>query len=314
MAEIKKLVQNINKVSKAESLKEDYSGPILFEGNLVGDILFSNLFSFGFSLNAWRNDLVLENSNKVYFAEISNKLQFKIGEQIFPKHITIISYSKRKEYKGHKLLGSYNIDAEGVIPADSLIMVKNGILKNLYSSRLPTNISEKSSGRRRYSFNRNQIGVRSGPGTLHFKSSAATSIDELKSRLIRMAKDQGFKYAYILRSIPSKIANLSANCYQVDVETGKEILVDDIALRYKLKRQVLKNLVGVSDSTFIYNSLWNNDRKNMGQNSVAETGLLVSLIIPSAILVDNAEIRTQTSNKNLNLKQEEISNPLERSY
>jgi len=311
--EINKLVENIKESSKAESFKEDYLGPVLIEGKIVGDVLTSSLFSYDYSFNARRNDLVVEDFNKVYFEDIPNKLQFKIGEKILPDHISIVSYPRLNEYLGVKLLGSFDIDSEGVIPSDSLVLVENGILKNLFSSRIPTNVSDKSTGYRRFMFNNNQIGVRSGPGILHFKSDVVSKREVLKSELIRMAKEQGFEYAYILRSILGSVANLPGNCYRVNVETGEEVLVNDATFRYKIKPQELKNLTAVSDSTLVYNSFWTGKRYQLDQLSTTEAGLPVSLIIPSAILVENAEIRTRKSNKNLNAMLEEISNPLERT-
>ena len=312
IAEIDKLAQQLKLFADAENLNEEYSGPVLFEGNIVGDVFMANLFSFDFSLNARRRNLVVENYNKFYFEENGNKLQTKIGEQIFPDHLSITSYSTLEEFEGVKLMGAYTIDSEGVMPSDSMIMVEDGILKNLYSSRIPTTVSEQSTGSRRFTFNNNKIGFRRAPGSLYIRSNKGSSSEQLKSKLLVLAKEKGFEYAYIVRSIPTSIANLPANCYRVNVETGEETLINGAVLRYKLKAQVLKTLSGVSNTSIVYNTLFSGTRYQLNSINASASGLPLSLIIPSAILVDNADIRTRTQNKNLNSDLEVISNPLER--
>ncbi len=54
-------------MKRGQNWKKNYSGPVMVEGNVVGEVFLSSLFTSNFSLRAWRNDLVFEDYNKVYF-------------------------------------------------------------------------------------------------------------------------------------------------------------------------------------------------------------------------------------------------------
>lgn len=310
--EIEKIVDHLNKLEKAQNIEENYTGPVLFEGEIVGKVLLSSLFAFDFSLTARRNNLVFENYNKVYFDENTNNLQSKIDEKILPDHVSIVSYPHLKEYMGKPLIGYFDIDSEGVIPEDSLIIVKNGVLKQLFADRIPTTANKVSNGYRRFSFNYNGIRVRTAPGTLQINTVLGEDTKLLKNKLLQIAKEKGYKYAYILRSIPSSVASMPVCCFQINVEDGTEVLIKDVSLIYALKPHVLKNIRGLSDSTLLYNGLWGQAFYHLDNQYKSNEGLPISLIFPSAMLVDEAEINTIQRNKNLNTIFEEISNPLKR--
>ena len=309
--EVLKLAANITAYEEGAKLEEDYSGPVMVEGNVVGEVFLSSLFTSNFSLRAWRNDLVFEDYNKVYFEEISNKLQFKIGEKVMGDAFDIIAYPRLK-YNGKDLIGGVFVDSEAVVPSDSLILVKDGVLKNLISDRVPTNVTKTSSGYRQFTFNGNGISVRRAPSVLKIDFKKGQDAKQLKQKLLDMAKDKGYKYAYIIRSIPSEIATMPAFCYRVDVNTGEEEIVKEAYFNYTVDDVDLGKLNLVSDQKMVYSFLWGTQRFALNRINESEKGLPLSLIFPSAILLESADIKTRSKNKNIDIVTDEISNPLKR--
>lgn len=45
--------------------------------------------------------------------------------------MSIKNYSSLDKYNGVPLLGAYNIDAEGIVPAKEMTLVENGIFKSM---------------------------------------------------------------------------------------------------------------------------------------------------------------------------------------
>lgn len=60
----------------------------------------------------------------------------KIGEKICPDFLTVIDDPTMNDYKGAYINGHYKFDEEGV-PAQRVVLVKDGILKNFLLSRRP---------------------------------------------------------------------------------------------------------------------------------------------------------------------------------
>ncbi|MCD4736393.1 MAG: hypothetical protein K8R53_10135 [Bacteroidales bacterium] len=314
--EIKKVADNLIgefvKLKTAKTLEEEYTGPVLFIGQAASNVLMNSIFDSEHSLFAERNSLVVEESGDIYFENINNEWQSRIGKQILPETISISTYSKPKSYMGKELFGHFLIDADGVIPPDSVLLVENGILRDMLCTRTPTSVTEKSNGHSRYYFGYSGISHGTGPGIVEFSSSEGKSIQALKDQLIEKAKEEGLDYAFIVRTQPCDFGNLPGFTYKIDIETGEEELVDYPADNVTISKKELKKMV-VSDSVFARNLLFslgviNNVHGYRISNGV--TGIPVSYIGPAAILVDEYKFYGEKEPEKLHTAVDEISNPL----
>lgn len=255
------------KLRKAEPIKEFYCGPVLFEQGAAAAVLKNNLLTQN-SLFAYRKpeDLITAMQNKI------KPIASRIGMKIIDNRITVKSYSSRKEYNGKPLYGAYEIDAEGVIPPAEMTLVENGIFKKMLNGRIPAINCEESTGSSRYYAYPKEVLYTTAPGTLHISVNKGSKPEMLKKQLIKLAKEDGLSYAYIVRGIDETTSTL----YRVDLKDGKETLMrsGDIS---PIELKNLRRLAGIST-----------------QENVTEFMLddyvLTSMIYPSALLIEDIEI------------------------
>lgn len=310
-SDINDLATLIIEKSNAPMLEDNYSGPVLFLGQSVADVFSSGLFFGTDNLFAYREPLYNNSQMSMYYGQNINSLESKLDKPVILKNITIKDFSKLKEFKGIKLLGSYDVDGEGVVPPDTLCLIENGILKNLYNGRTPTRSIKESNGHRRYIFQSGGVTSDLGPGVIFITSNETKDIEKLKEELIKQAKDESLDYAIIVR--PSKQGNFSApvNMYKVSVVDGKEQLIRDASMT-PLTINSLKKISMVSNQTIIYNTLLNGGGEN-GQNMFANqeslpSGPPVSFIMPNGVLIKEVEFQHQT--KPLASDRPIVKNPL----
>jgi hypothetical protein len=97
VAKAKQLAETLMAQRKAP-LAEDYSGPVLFEGQAAAEFFLQCL---GKNLGAVRQTV----GGRGYNPFGGMRLNDKLGKRILPKYIDVTDDPSRKEYEGHPLLG-----------------------------------------------------------------------------------------------------------------------------------------------------------------------------------------------------------------
>ncbi|MDR2691560.1 MAG: hypothetical protein LBB73_04580 [Dysgonamonadaceae bacterium] len=261
----KELAENLIEESKAAKLDESYSGPVLFEGEPVSKTFYGSFFYRENSLIAERKPLT---PNGVSYG--GNSLEDMINKRITAKEITIEDLTGTPEYAGTKLLGYTPVDAEAVIPPAKLTLVKNGILKTLLNDRMPTEKVPHSNG--------HALPVTSGvgyainTGVIRMTHTSRKPKEELRKELFRLAKEEGYDYACIVKGNTDRM-----QLYRVNIADGTEKRVRSAVINNLLNVETFKKIAGVSDKEFIYNGM---------------AGNLISIITPDAILFEELRIQS----------------------
>ncbi len=296
--------------SKAPMLDENYSGPVLFMGQSVADILTLGLFNGPDNLYAYREPLYNNSQMSMTYGQNLNSLESKIEKLVVAKSISINDYSKLKEYNGKKLIGSYSVDGEGVRPPDTLNLIENGLLKNLYNGRTPTRSIKESNGHRRYVYQSGGVTSDLGPGVIFISSNESKSESELKENLIQEAKDEGLDYALEIKPLQQGDFDSPLSIYKINVADGKEQLLRDATMG-QITINSLKKIVGFSNKNMVYNTLLNTgDGVNLFSSEDAlPSGAPVSFIMPNSMLLKDVEFQRQT--KPLATDKPIVKSPLE---
>ncbi|MHB2025232.1 MAG: metallopeptidase TldD-related protein [Elusimicrobiota bacterium] len=210
----------------------------------------------------------------------------KVGAKILPSDLTLEDNPLMASYEGISLAGHYDYDNQGM-PAQNLILIKNGILKNFLLSRHPVIGFSHSNGHGR---SPSGFWVRGFPGVLALKSAKPRGRKEilfdLRKECLKRNKPYGI-YATKFMSFTendktSSQGSLRLICgliYLVNAKTGKMTLVRNI------------DLVGTPLS--LMNSILAAGKDESVQN-VTDDGIPVSVISPSLLL---SNIETQHSNE-----------------
>lgn len=121
----------------------------------------------------------------------------KVGQQILPDFLSITDDTTMKKLGRQDLLGYYQFDDEGV-PAQRVMLVDHGVLKNFEMSRSPLADFPRSNGH-----GRRQLGATpvSRQGNLIVQSSKMVTNAELRAKLIELIKAQGKPYGLLIDDI-----------------------------------------------------------------------------------------------------------------
>jgi len=117
IGEAKRLSERLIEKAKAPTFDDEYVGPVLFEGQQVAQL-------FMIELSGGEDNLLAGNnipSLKGYSVEPKTTIDSKVGKPIFADGLTVKALPKMKKYGDHVLLGSFEVDDEGVVPADTVV-------------------------------------------------------------------------------------------------------------------------------------------------------------------------------------------------
>jgi hypothetical protein len=241
--EIKKMAENLSVMTKAPSI-DSYSGPVIFEGDAVAEIFLTKIFRYA---------RLIASRTPVYAVEMNgfsatNRMDDRINQKIISGNLTIKDTPGLKVFNNIPLIGSYELDAEGVKPKDELVLVDKGILRTLLNDRVPKGKIRDSNGHRRfnvYTLNAsNSLILMSGvsPGVVNVLFNNGESADEVKRRVLKEAQENGLDYIYKIkkletfsgqiRSIPMRmgVEAKPLMVYKIFVKTGEEQLVRSAVL------------------------------------------------------------------------------------
>ena len=268
-------------LKNAEAFSDEYSGPILFENEAVRQILIDNLLGNSGGLCTYRMPLSAK--------ETTTSFEDKIGKKLLDPRLSVVNYSSMTEYMNVPLLGSYEIDAEGVVPEKETLLVDKGVLKKVLNGQIPTEKVRYSTGSSRFIPIRGDVVFVTAPGTLHIKADGGLKSEAMKKALLKAAKEAKSDYAYVVR----RLAGDASLLYRVDVKTGEETQVR-FGKVAPVNMSKLKNIREICNQEKVYNLL-------------LDKGALVSMIYPSSILLNNMDISVLNVQKR---KLPALKNPL----
>jgi TldD protein len=205
-------------------LTDPYTGPAILDSESTG-VLFHEAVGHRLEGERQRDE------------EEGQTFKGQVGKVIIPTFLTVIDDPTTFEAHTIELNGSYSFDDEGV-PAQKVILIENGILKNYLMSRRPIAGFNHSNGHGRAQFGRDPIGRMSN---LFVNSSKEFSQSELKKMLLEECGKQKKPYGLLIRRTRSGDTFTGRGRYQafrgtpeevflVDAKTGKETLVRGVEL------------------------------------------------------------------------------------
>jgi TldD protein len=192
-AELRKIAEQVGQRIKALSSApagESYSGPVLFEG-VAGPQILAEVVAPHLALT---RRPVGEPGRPAPFAP--SDFEGRIDARVLPEFVDLVDDPTQKSWNGTQLLGFYEFDYEGVVPAP-LTLVEKGRLKNFLLSRQPVKGFQASNGRARVPgpFGANAAAI----SNLFVRASESVSKEDLRARFLKMIQDRSKPYGIIVR-------------------------------------------------------------------------------------------------------------------
>lgn len=156
---------------------EDYHGPVLFSGDAAADVV-NRLFVP--NIEAERPDMGTS-------ARTQGAYQSSFRSPVLPQFLSVIDDPTLHTFDGKSLIGAYGVDDQGE-PAESVTLVDRGRLVNYLTGREPVKDFPESNGHGRAA-----LGGAAHPhaGVLVVKSADVLTLDQLRAKLLGLAKEQG---------------------------------------------------------------------------------------------------------------------------
>ena len=154
-----------------------------------------------------------------------------------PESVSLVDDPALAEFQGTGINGSYVIDDEGVL-AQKVELVQKGRLVGFLMTRRPMDKFIQSNGHARASGTARPV---ARMGTLVLTSAETKTPEQLKQRLMQLAREQGKPFGIIVRRAASGSTNTSSwgfqafkglarLVYKVDATTGEETLVRGVGV------------------------------------------------------------------------------------
>ncbi|HTS13111.1 MAG TPA: metallopeptidase TldD-related protein [Candidatus Limnocylindrales bacterium] len=172
------------KALRAAPAAEPYAGPALLSGRAAA-VFFHEVLGHRLEGHRQREETEGQTFTK------------KVNQLVLPKFLSVVDDPTMRELNGVKLAGFYDYDDEGV-PAERVVAVQDGILKNFLMSRMPiTNFSHSNGHGRR------QPGLMptGRQGNLIVTSTNTVKDSELRQKFIEEIKKQNKPYGLYFEDI-----------------------------------------------------------------------------------------------------------------
>jgi len=259
------MLEALKALRNAPIVEESYRGPVMFTPDAADDILYALI---GTNILGRKPQLGKPNRTTGAFAT-------SYKTRVLPKFITVVDDPTLKEFAGKKLVGSYDVDSEGVA-AQSVTVVDDGILDNYLTNREPLRDFPASNGHGRAG-----PGTAASPavGTLIFKSSEALSPADLTKKLKEMAGAEEKPYGYRVDTLGP--GNAPRMLYRIYAADGHEELVRGAVFNELDVRALRNDLTALGNDPLVSNRV----------------GGLPETIIAPSLLFDELEVKRADTSK-----------------
>ena len=296
---------------RASPIVPDFTGPVLFDAPATASVLAQVLAP---SLSGARPPLSMAPSFDELYQRMggASAWEGRVGTRVLPATVTLVDDPTQKEYEGQPLLGSYDVDDEGV-PAQRVSLAENGILNGLLMSRRPGTEFQISNGHARAADLSDPKPLSSN---LFFQASDALNAADLRKKFLDACKDDGHEWCLEVKQMDNPalssvrdedfsefLGELAGGVasgeraplfvYRVYVADGHEELVRGATIEGLAPRS-LRNILGAGNDatvfTYMQNSADGFAGTALGAFGSAQGGIPSTVVAPS-ILLEEVEIR-----------------------
>jgi predicted Zn-dependent protease len=232
--DMREMFESLLKLRDAAIVEEEYRGPVLFSADAAVDVvealLGTNVLGRKPSPNAPARTL--------------GAFASSYKSRILPEFLSLVDDPTTKTFRGKSLVGSYEVDDEGV-RAVQVDVVDKGVLLNYLIWRRPIRDFPQSNGHGRFS-----MGGQTDPGlgVLMLRPAQPLSKEELRSKLIELCRQQDKPYGYYVDTLGGRLS--PRVLFRVWVNDGHEELVRGAAFQ-DLDTRSLRNDVLAAGNDFL---------------------------------------------------------------
>ncbi len=302
--DINLLVENMHLCKESKMFTDVYSGPVLFMKDAGVELCYKQVFDKGMGLVANPRNLVYNKEKGLVRAEHKSWEDYK-DKKVVDLKLTFELKPLMSDYKGDNLLGSFQLDLDGLIPQETELLVKNGILNQQLVGRTPTALQHKSLRHNRFYIHNNGFSQKVAPSVIKVTASEVKNTEEIRSDMVELAEEEGLDYVFIVKPLECGANKAPINYYKVNVIDGSEEIVSGVSFKYG--DRTLMKVQALGDGECVINSLLPDyagieNKMNRYKNAPSEIlemirkqmvgiqGTPISVICPDALLLESVEL------------------------
>jgi TldD protein len=256
-SDIAGVVASLSTLRDAPVVDEDYRGPVLFGPDAAGDLFFQMV-----------GENVLGNRPKPgESARTTGDYSSNYKGRVLPSFLSVTDDPTMKTFDGKSLIGSYDVDDEGV-RAEPVPVIQDGSLVGYLLGREPIRDFPESNGHGRAAPGQPAT---ASVGNLIVRSRQSLSPDELKNKLIEICKQDNKPFGYYVETLAGTTPRLLYRVYQ----DGHRELVRGGTFDELDTRSLRNDLVAVGNDPLVSNR----------QEAIPST------VISPSILFDELEVK-----------------------
>ena len=187
MQQAEKVVATLKELRDAPMADEDYRGPVLFAPSAAENVIDSLV----------SNNIVGRKPQLGSPARTTSAWSTEYKSRVLPEFLSVKDEPELATFQGRSLIGSYAVDDDGV-KAQTVSVIEKGKLTNFLIGREPIRDFPESNGHGRAGLGQPP---EPAPGVLMVESSDAVTPEELKKKLIELARQHDLKYGYFVESV-----------------------------------------------------------------------------------------------------------------
>ena len=174
---------------RASPLVPDFTGPVLFDAPAAASVLAQILEP---SLSGNRPPLSMTQDYESFIERFGGQSEWsgRVGTRVLPATVTLVDDPTLPEFEGQPLLGSYDVDDEGV-KSQRVSLVESGILKDELMSRRPGPDFMYSNGHARSAL---LSDTRPLSSNLFFQAADAVKPADLRKKFLDACRDDGHEW------------------------------------------------------------------------------------------------------------------------
>jgi predicted Zn-dependent protease len=230
-----KLIASFADLRKAPMVEDEYRGPVLLSADAATD-----LFAAMFVPNILAGRPALGSP-----ARTRGEYASYYKSRVLPDFFSVVDDPHSRKVNNITLIGSYDVDDEGV-KADPVTVVEKGILTNYLMSREPIRDFTHSNGH-----GRGATAPHAAISNLIVKASNGVSFDELKKKLLQMCTDQGRPYGYYVETFGAQLT--PRLLWRVYANDGHMELVRGAVLHKLDTRSLSSDIVAAGNDEYAFN-------------------------------------------------------------
>jgi hypothetical protein len=274
-------------------LAEEYSGPVLFEGQASAAMLAQVLQD---GLRELRKPVTPANKS---LAMLESPWAARMGTKVTPEWMSVVDDPSATTFNNQPLLGHYLSDIEGV-PGEKVVLIDKGTLKGFLMTRQPVRNLSGSNGHGRLP---GLFGAALPvPGNLLVSADQHVSEAQLKAKLLEIVHTAGLRYGMIIRKLdfPSSapVTQLQHVIRQIQgsgvsrsitpailayrvYPDGREELVRGVRFK-EFSAKDLRNIAAASDTPYVLNYV--NNGSSFDWIDTPGEATVSSVVAPSLLL------------------------------